>query len=864
METNSRIIPTYIEDEIKTSYLDYAMSVIIARALPDVRDGLKPVHRRVLYGMNMLGLHYNKAYKKAARIVGEVMGKYHPHGDSAIYDTLVRMAQEWSMRYTLVDGQGNFGSIDGDSAAAMRYTEARLDRISEELLRDLEKNTCDFRPNFDETETEPTVLPAGFPNLLVNGSTGIAVGMATNIPPHNLREITNALVALIDNPNISVDELIKYVKGPDFPTGATIVGREGIISAFRTGRGKLNVRAVANIEKKQNGREAIIISEIPYMVNKSTLLEKIADLVKDKIIEGISDVRDESDREGMRVVIELKKDAFADIILNQLYKNTQMQTTFGIITLALVENQPKVLNLRDCLVHYLNHRHEVIVRRTKYDLDVADKRAHILEGLKIALDNIDAVIELIKKSKDTEDAKNGLMTKFKLSEVQSTAILEMRLQRLTGLEREKIDAEYLEVIKLIEELKFILENEPKRMAIIREEAIAVAEKFGDERRTQIIDETGEFTIEDMIADEDMVITISHSGYIKRLPSNTYRKQGRGGHGITAMETKEEDFVEHLFIASTHSYILFFTNNGRCHWLKVHEIPQAGRTAKGKAVVNLIALKGDEKIRAFVPVKSFTDEYAQKSFIMFATKMGTINKQPLTAFANPRKDGINAVKIDDNDEIVSVGLTDGTANIVLGTMKGLALHFSEANIRELGRNTRGVRGIKLGKGDEVISMVVIKRDTTLLTVTENGYGKRTPISEYRVTGRGGKGIINIRTSDRNGKVVALCVVEDMDELILISRNGIVIRIAAKSVAKIGRATQGVRLINLGTGDSVMDVSKIVPDEDDEGAIPALQAPVETAPTGDTDGDAIVEEPLDDDPDQDEGEDDGETEEKGDQE
>jgi DNA gyrase subunit A len=840
MDNNQRIIPTYIEDELKTSYLDYAMSVIIARALPDVRDGLKPVHRRVLYGMHQLGLHFNRSYKKSARIVGEVMGKYHPHGDSAIYDTLVRMAQEWSMRYTLVDGQGNFGSVDGDSPAAMRYTEAKLDRISEELLRDLDKNTCDFRPNFDESESEPVVLPSGIPNLLVNGSTGIAVGMATNIPPHNLREIVNALVALIDNPDITLDELIKYVKGPDFPTGATIVGHEGILSTYRTGRGKLIVRGVANIEKRPNNREAIIITEIPYMVNKATLLEKIAELVKEKKIEGVSDVRDESDRDGMRIVIELKKDAFADIILNLLYKNTQLQNTFGVIMLALVDNKPQVLNLRDCLVHYLNHRHEVVVRRTQFDLDAAEKRAHILEGLKIALDNIDEIIELIKKSKDGETARTNLMSRFGLSEIQSSAILEMRLQRLTGLEREKIENEYLEIIKYIEELRFILENQPKRMQIIKDEAMAIAEKFGDDRRTQIVNESGELSIEDMIADEDMVITISHTGYIKRLPTTTYRKQGRGGRGIAGMETKEEDFVEHLFIASAHSYILFFTNNGRAYWLKVHEIPQAGRTAKGKAIINLINLKSEEKIRAFVPVKSFDDDYAQKSFIMFTTKKGTINKQPLPAFSNPRRDGINAVKVDDGDEIVSVALTDGTANVVLATANGIALYFNESNIRELGRNTRGVRGIRLGREDEVIAMAIINRDVTLLTVTENGYGKRTPIAEYRLTGRGGKGIINIRTTERNGKVVTVTAVEETDELMLISRQGTIIRIGANSIARIGRATQGVRLINLAKGDLVVDVSKVVPEEDDD-TLPKTVAPVETA------ADAVeekIEDPIDD--------------------
>ncbi|OGJ89365.1 MAG: DNA gyrase subunit A [Candidatus Raymondbacteria bacterium RIFOXYA2_FULL_49_16] len=810
MDTESRIIPTYIEDELKTSYLDYAMSVIIARALPDVRDGLKPVHRRVLYGMNQLGLHYNRAYKKSARIVGEVMGKYHPHGDSAIYDTLVRMAQEWSLRYMLVDGQGNFGSVDGDAPAAMRYTEARLARISEEMLRDLDKGTCDFRPNFDETETEPVVLPSAIPNLLVNGSTGIAVGMATNIPPHNIVEIVNAFIALVDNPDITIDELMQHVKGPDFPTAGLIIGRAGIAEAYRTGRGKLVMRAKSNIEKKQNGREAIIVTEIPYMVNKANLLEKIAELIKDKKVEGISDLRDESDRNGMRMVIELKKDAYAEVILNQLFKYTQLQSSFGIITLALVDNKPRVLNLKECLVEYLKHRHEVLIRRTRFDLDLSEKRAHILEGLKIALDNIDAVIETIKKSKDAETARINLMERFGLSIEQASAILEMRLQRLTGLEREKIENEYLELIKFIEELRFILENEPKRMEIIKQEARDVAERYGDERRTAILDAEGEFSIEDMIAEEDMVITISHQGYIKRLPINTYRKQGRGGKGITAMETKEEDFVEKLFVASTHSYILFFSNKGRCYWLKVHEIPQAGRTARGKAIINMVELKPDEKIRSLVPVRSFEDQYAQKSFIMFATKMGTINKQPLPSFSNPRRDGINAIKVDDNDEIVDVALTDGTANVVLGSKYGLAVHFNESNIRELGRNTRGVRGINLGKDDEVISMVVVRRDTTLLTVTEKGYGKRTPIGDYRVTNRGGKGIINLKITEKNGPVVSMCAVDDQNELMIISRNGIIIRISAADISNIGRATQGVRLINLGIDDKVIDVSRIIPE------------------------------------------------------
>jgi DNA gyrase subunit A len=811
MPESGRLIPVAIEDEMKSSYLDYAMSVIISRALPDVRDGLKPVHRRVIYGMHSLGLPYNKPFKKSARIVGEVMGKYHPHGDSAIYDTLVRMAQNFSLRYTLVDGQGNFGSIDGDNPAAMRYTESRLSRIAGEMVLDLDKETVDFRPNFDDTESEPSVLPSSFPNLLVNGSTGIAVGMATNIPPHNLREICGAIIATLEKPDIDIAELMTYVQGPDFPTGGIIQGRQGIYDYLNTGRGRLVVRAKANIETLENNRKNIIITEIPYQVNKSALLQKIAELVREKRIEGISAIRDESDREGMRVVLEIKRDAFPEIILNLLYKNTQMQATFGVIFLVLVKNRPKVLNLKEAILGYVGHRHEVVVRRTQFDLDKAEKRAHILEGLKIALDNIDAVIATIKKSKDTPDAQKNLMEKFGLSALQADAILEMRLQRLTGLERDKIENEYLETIKLIAELKFILESKDKRMQIIRDELAVIRDRYGDDRRTQIIDDENVLTIEDMIADEDNVITITQSGYIKRQPVNVYRSQGRGGRGVQGMTTKEEDFVKHLFIASTHSFILFFTNLGRCYWLRVLQIPAGGRQSSGKAVVNLLQLKPEEKINAYVPVKSFEDEFAQKSYIVMASRNGVINKMNLTAFSNIRKDGVNAITLDEGDGLIEARLTQGTNEIILGTAHGLAIRFPESAFREMGRGTRGVRGIKLESGDYVAEMVVVRAGASLLTVTQHGYGKRSQVADYRVTNRGGKGVINIKASDRNGRVVALKEVIDDDELMIISRQGVIIRIAARDVSIIGRATQGVRLIRLDENDEVIDVAKVIKSE-----------------------------------------------------
>ncbi len=805
-----RVIPVFIESEMKNSYIDYSMSVIVARALPDVRDGLKPVHRRVLYGMHELGLRANSPYKKSARIVGEVLGKYHPHGDAAVYDSMVRMVQDFSLRYPLVDGQGNFGSVDGDSPAAMRYTEARMSRIAEEILRDLEKDTVDFVPNFDESLTEPTVLPSVLPNLLVNGASGIAVGMATNIPPHNLGEVVDALVALISRPNLSVESLMQHIKGPDFPTAGIIYGDTGIDEAYRTGRGRIVIRARANLETVKGGRENIVITELPYQVNKLNLIEKIAELVKDKKIEGIAAVNDESDRDGMRVVIELKRDVPAEIVLNNLYKHTQMQVTFGVIMLALVNGAPKVLNLKELLEHFLEFRHEVVVRRTKFDLDKAEKRAHILEGLKICLDNIDAIVELIKKSKDPDAAREGLMKRFKLSEIQAQAILDMRLQRLTGLERKKIEQEYLEVIKLIEKLRSLLESRPKRMQLIKEELLELKEKYGDARRTEIVKETEEFTIEDMIAEEDMVITISHAGFIKRYPVSSYRRQNRGGRGSTGATTKEEDFIEHLFIASTHHYILFFTNKGRCHWLKVHEIPQAGRATKGRAIVNILQIEKDERIAAFVNVKDFD----QNLYVVMASKLGVIKKTELSAFSNPRRGGINAMTVKEGDDLIDARLTDGSHDILLGTYHGMAIRFHESEVRDMGRTAAGVRGITLGEDDFVIGMVVIKREGTILAVTEKGYGKRTHIKEYRVSHRGGKGILTVKVTEKTGNMVALKEVIDEDDIMIITSNGVVIR---QSVAKLrtqGRNTQGFRLIKLDDDDTVADVARVVKEEDDE--------------------------------------------------
>jgi DNA gyrase subunit A len=808
-----RIVPVFLEEEMKGSYLDYSMSVITQRALPNVADGLKPSNRRILVAMNDLNLNPGSAHRKCAKICGDTSGNYHPHGEQVVYPTLVRMAQDFNMRYTLVDGQGNFGSVDGDAAAAMRYTEARLSPFAMEMLADMEKETVGFVRNYDNTLDEPTVLPSRFPNLLCNGSSGIAVGMATNIPPHNLGEIVEALCALIDDPEIDDNALLAHIQGPDFPTGGLIVGRAGIESANRTGRGQITVRARANIETLPSGKQHIIVSEIPYQVNKSNLLERTAELVRNKKIEGLSDLRDESDRDGMRVVFELKRDAIPETVLNNLFKHTQMQITFGVINLALVDGVPRVLTMRQLLEEFLRHRHEVIRRRTEYDLKRAEERAHILEGLKIALDHLDAIITLIRASATPAEAKAGLIEQFKLSEIQAQAILEMRLQRLTGLERQKIEEEYLALIKSIEEFRGILASHALRMAIVRGDLIELKEKFADPRRTEIIEAVEDFSIEDLIAEEDVVITISHEGYIKRLTVSAYRRQGRGGRGVRGMDTKESDFVEHLFIASTHDYILFFTTTGRCNWLKVHEVPQGGKLARGKNIANMLELAANEKITAFVPVKKFDDEHC----IVMATKKGTIKKTVLSAFGNPRKGGIAAIDLpeEEHDELIDAGITDGTNEIILATRAGLAVRFHEEHVRPMGRTAYGVRGVSLEEGDLVIGMVVVKRASTLLSVTENGFGKRSEIAEYRLTNRGGKGVINIKTTDRNGMVIAIKEVVDDDELMIISQNGIVIRLPLSTVRVMGRATQGVKLINLDSGDKVIDVARVVAAEEENG-------------------------------------------------
>ncbi|KAB2908813.1 MAG: DNA gyrase subunit A [Ignavibacteriales bacterium] len=805
-----KIIPISLEEELKSSYIDYSMSVIVSRALPDVRDGLKPVHRRVLYGMYELGYFYNRPYKKSARIVGDVLGKYHPHGDSAVYDTMVRMVQDFSLRYPLIMGQGNFGSVDGDSAAAMRYTEARLARISDEMLRDLDKNTVDFMPNFDESLQEPRVLPSYLPNLLINGSSGIAVGMATNIPPHNLNEIVHGLVALIENPEITIDELMTHVTAPDFPTGGIIYGYTEVKNAYHTGRGKLIVRAKANTETLKSGRTQIIVTELPYQVNKAGLIEKIAQLVKEGKIQHISNLRDESDRDGMRVVIELKKDAQPAVVLNQLYKHTQMQVTFGVIMLALVNGVPKVLNLKEMMHHFLEHRMEVLIRRTKFELDAAERRAHILEGYIIALDNIDEVIALIKASKDTETAKNNLMKRFGLSEIQAKAILDMRLQRLTGLERKKIEQEYKELLKLIEKLRGILESEEKRYLIIKEELLVLIDKYGDERRTEIIIDYENFSLEDMIAEEDVVVTISHRGFIKRFPASGYRKQKRGGRGVTGAGTKDGDFIETMFVASTHHYIMFFTDKGRCYWLKVYEVPDVGRSALGRSILNLIEKTPDEKITAFVTVKEFRND----QYLVMVTKNGIIKKTVLSAYGNVRRSGIIALNLNEGDSLISAKLAEPGDNIIIGTHDGMAIRFDEAVVRDMGRGATGVIGIRLGKGDFVIGSLVIKRTSTVMVVTDKGYGKRSDVNDYRVTNRGGKGIITVKTTEKTGKLMAIMELNDNDELICITSGGMVIKMAARDIRTMGRNTQGVRVINLKDGDSITDISKVVPDDDEE--------------------------------------------------
>jgi DNA gyrase subunit A len=819
-----RILPRLIEDELRESFLDYSMSVIVQRALPDVRDGLKPVHRRILYAMHELGLVPGRPYKKSATVVGDVLGKYHPHGDVAVYDSLVRMVQDFSLRYPLVDGQGNFGSVDGDPPAAYRYTEARLTRIAMTMLEDIDKNTVDFVPNFDDRLQEPTVLPARLPNLIVNGAAGIAVGMATNIPPHNLRETVEAINYLVDHPDASVKELRRFIKGPDFPTGAIIYGRDGIRECYEKGRGRIVLRARAVVEEKEStGKQQIVVTEIPYQVNKANLIAQIAELVNTKKIEGIADIQDYSDREGMRIVIDLKRDAVPAVVLNQLYKHTQMQTTFGAIMLALVDGVPREMNLKELLEHFIAHRHTVITRRTEFDLKRAQEREHVLEGLKIAVDNIDEVVRIIRKSKDTPAADAALRKRFKLSEKQSAEILNMRLARLTALEITKLEDELKEVRKFIKECKEILASRPRRMRILKDELTELAAAFGDERRTEIVADQGDFSIEDLIAEEDMVITVSHAGYIKRLPVSAYRRQRRGGRGVISAQTKDDDWVEHLFIASTHDYVMFFTRTGQCYWLKVHEIPQAARAARGKPVVSCIAVKPDERIAALVPVREFSAD----QYLLFATKNGVVKKTRLSEFGNPRAVGIRAINIEPGDELIDVQVTDGRSDIVLATRHGMSIRFHEQDVRDMGRVATGVKGIELGKKDQVIDLVVVRRPATLLAVTEKGMGKRSELDAYRVQHRGGRGIITLKRTEKTGDVVALKEVLPGDELMMITKKGIMIRVPAEGIRVSGRNTQGVKIMNLAPGDLVVDVARVVKEEDEAeeggaGAAPAAAA------------------------------------------
>jgi len=811
-EKNNKIIPISIADEMKKSYIDYAMSVIVGRALPDVRDGLKPVHRRILYAMNELGCSPDKPHRKSARIVGDVLGKYHPHGDTAVYDAMVRLAQDFSTRYLLVDGHGNFGSIDGDGAAAMRYTEARLSKIAMEMLKDIQKETVDFRPNFDETIEEPLVLPSKFPNLLVNGSSGIAVGMATSIPPHNLGEVIDGVITLIDDSDADIEKIMESIKGPDFPTGAIIMGKESIQEAYRTGRGRVRVRGKVTIEEMQKNRQQIVITEIPYQVNKSRLIEKIADLVRDKKIEGISDLRDESDRTGMRIVIELRRDANANVVLNKLYKHTQLEGTFSIIMIALVDGEPKVLNLKEMLTHYLDHQKDIIIRRTKFDLGRAEAKAHILEGLIIALDHLDEVIKLIRASKTDEIAKNGLMEKFNLSDKQAQAILDMRLRRLTGLEREKIEEEYKETMELIEELRAILASEELVLSIIKEELLEIKEKYNDERRTKITFDTGEINIEDMIDKEDVVITLTHFGYMKRLPIDTYKSQRRGGKGISAVSTREEDFVEKLIITSTHNYLLFFTNQGRVYKLNVYEIPEARRQARGTAIVNLIQLEPGEQIAATIAV----DRDWNSQYLVMATKNGIIKKTQLNQFENTRKSGLIAITIKENDELISVRLTDNGEEVIMITAKGMSIRFKESDVRDMGRTAMGVKGINLSEDDKIVAMEIVEDDKDLLVVSEKGFGKRTALKNYRLQTRAGKGIKTYNTTKKTGLLVGAKIVTKEDEILLISNDGIIIRLNVGSISRMGRNTKGVTLMKTDENKSIVSVAQIPKsdDEDDE--------------------------------------------------
>jgi DNA gyrase subunit A len=813
---SSSIVPRNIEDEMKNSYIDYAMSVIVGRALPDVRDGLKPVHRRILYAMKEMGLKHNTAYKKSARIVGDVLGKYHPHGDSAVYGAMVRMVQDFSLRYPMIDGQGNFGSIDGDFAAAMRYTEVRIDAITDEMLADLDKNTVDFIPNYDGSLKEPAILPAKLPSLLINGSAGIAVGMATNIPAHNIAEVSDALVALVDDEELSVSEIAKYIKGPDFPTGAIILGKNGIKNYMEEGRGSVKIIARTEIEELKSGREAIIVNEIPYQVNKANLMASIVDLVKDKKINGIADLRDESDRDGIRIVIEIKKDANAQVVLNQLYKHTQLQSSFGVIMLALVNNRPKVMDIKEILMHHIEHRKVIIIRRTNFDLQKTEARSHILEGLKIAISNIDAVIKIIRESADEDNARISLMSEFHLTKVQSEAILEMKVRQLTGLKRKEIDYEYLEVIKLIEKLRSVLVDPKKVLDIIKNEILDIKRKYGDKRRTQIQDSEADFSIEDLIQKEEVAVTMSHAGYIKRVPLDTYKAQHRGGRGITAMNTKEEDFVENLFITSSHSYMLFFTTLGKLYWLRVYEIPEGARTSKGKAVVNLLQLQGiEEKITTAIPIRSFNPEDIKDEYLLMCTKNGTVKKITLDKFTNPRKRGIIAIKLEDGDILTEVKAINKNPEIIIATKKGNAIRFKESDVRAIGRAGYGVKGIRLEKGDEVIGMEVFSHDDIFLSISENGYGKRTKVGKYRLQKRAGHGVINMQTTKRNGNIVGIKKVNVGEEIMIMTKNGITIRLRVNSISVIGRKTQGARLVRLDDGDKVAAIACVVKDESGEG-------------------------------------------------
>jgi len=831
MNGEEKIVKINIEEEMKSAYIDYSMSVIVSRALPDVRDGMKPVHRRILFGMYELGVLSNRPYKKSARIVGEVLGKFHPHGDSAVYDSMVRMAQHWSLRYMLVDGQGNFGSVDGDSPAAMRYTEARLQKLSEEMLVDIDKNTVDFQLNFDDTIKEPTVLPAKLPNLLLNGASGIAVGMATNMPPHNLTEVANAVCAYVDNKDITVEELCQHVKAPDFPTGGIIYGYEGVREAFETGRGRVVLRAKANIEEV-NGRDCIIVTEIPYQVNKADMIKKTADLVNDKKIDGIVDIRDESDRKGMRVVYVLKRDAVPNVVLNKLYKYTALQTSFSVNNIALSKGRPKMLNLRDLIAEYVEHRHEVVVRRTEYELEQAEKRAHILEGLLIALDNLDAVIALIRASRTPEEARNGLIEQFELSEAQARAILDMRLQKLTGLERDKIKEEYAQLMELIAELKSILADEGKRMGIIRDEMTEMRDKYGDERRTEIDYAGGDLNIEDMIPDDQVVITISHAGYIKRTPLTEYKKQKRGGVGQRGVTTRDEDFLEYLFVATNHNFLLFFTEQGKCFWLRVYEVPEGSKTSKGRAIQNLINIPSDDKVKAFVIVPDLRDEeFVANHFIMMCTKKGVVKKTSLEAYSRPRQNGINAITVRDGDTLLEAKLTTGDSEILIAARNGKAIRFNEEAVRPMGRTASGVRGILLnGDDDEAVGMVCVNDpdDATILVVSEKGYGKRTYLNDpetgdpiYRITNRGGKGVKTLNVSEKTGKLISIKQVTDDDDLMIINKSGIMIRQGLAELRVMGRATQGVRLINLKANDAIAAVTKVAVEEDDDEVIDGVE-------------------------------------------